>query len=311
LNRTPGAKPGVAFDLKRVWIEIQSITPPSIAKQISPSEFSPTPAPLPGRITTIKRLITIQKVLVLMLAPLVVWAMDVNRYIVLAIALIWYQYPWGRKALRRELALRESQAQNLRGKYDELKSAWDQHGNEELFQQKYRALEEKKIEYENLHKEFRTHLNSVLDQVREERLAEFLENTLIEPGMIDGIGPALIEKLNDHRIISAANVSRKKIAKIPGFGQVREDRLIEWRDDVIDSFSFDPTDALAPAEIAALKQPFDRRAKALENLLQQAPAILKNSKIEILEYRQQALRPLCAAAEALSQADADLSVIQG
>jgi hypothetical protein len=87
--------------------------------------------------------------------------------------------------------------------------------------------------------------------------------------------------------------------------------LIEWRDDVIDSFSFDPTDALAPAEIAALKQPFDKRAKALENLLQQAPAILKNSKIEILEYRQQALRPLCAAAEALSQAEADLSVIQG
>jgi DNA-binding helix-hairpin-helix protein with protein kinase domain len=150
-----------------------------------------------------------------------------------------------------------------------------------------------------------------LVRLREERLAEFLENTLIEPSMIDGIGPALIEKLNDHRIISAANVSRKKIAKIPGFGQVREDRLIEWRDDVIDSFSFDPTDALAPAEIAALKQPFDKRAKALENLLQQAPAILKNSKIEILEYRQQALRPMCAAAEALSQAEADLSVIQG
>ena len=165
LYRNPGAKPGVAFDLKRVWKEIQSITPPSIAKQISPSEFSPTPAPLPGSISSLKRRIRIQKWLVCVLAPAAVLGLDANWFLVLAIALVWYRYPWGRKALRRELGIRESQAQDLRGKYDELKSAWDQHGNEELFQQKYRALEEKKIEYENLHKEFRTHLNSVLDQV--------------------------------------------------------------------------------------------------------------------------------------------------
>lgn len=310
LNRTPGAKPGVAFDLKRVWKEIQSITPPSVAKQISPSEYTPTPAPVPDSISSLKRRMRIQRFLVWLLAPLFVWGMDANLFLVLAVAIVWYRYPWGRKALRRELGLRESQRQDLQEKYDALKAAWDQHGNEALFQQKYRALEEKKIEYENLHEKFRAHLDSVLEQLREERLAEFLENTLIEPGMIDGIGPALIEKLNDHKIFSAANVSRKKIAKIPGFGQVREDRLIEWRDDLIDSFSFDPADALAPADIAALKQPFDKRAKALESLLQQGPGILKNSKIEILEYRQQGLRPLCVAAEALSQADADLSMIK-
>jgi DNA-binding helix-hairpin-helix protein with protein kinase domain len=311
LNRTPGAKPGVAFDLMSVWKEIQSITPPSIAKQISPSEYAPTPAPLPDSISSLKRRVRIQRLLVWVLAPLAVWGLELNLFAVLALAIIWYRYPWGRKALQGELGIRESQRQDLQGKYDELKSAWDQQGNEALFQQKYRALEENKIEYENLHEEFRTHLNSVLEQIREERLAEFLENTLIEPGLIDGIGPALIEKLNDQRIFSAANVSRKKIAKISGFGQVREDRLIEWRDDLIDSFSFDPADALAPAEISALKQPFDIRAKAIEYLLLQGSAILKNSKIEILEYRQQALRPLCAAAEVLSQADADLSVIKG
>jgi DNA-binding helix-hairpin-helix protein with protein kinase domain len=311
LNRTPGAKPGVAFDLMRVWKEIQSIIPPSVAKQISPSEYAPTPAPLPGSISSLKRRIRIQKLLIWVLAPLAVWGLDANLLLVIVLAIVWYLYPWGRKALRHELGIRESQRKDLQGKYDELKSAWDQRGNEALFQQKCRALDEKKIEYENLHEEFRTHLNSVVEQIREERLAEFLENTLIEPGMIDGIGPGLIEKLNDHRIFSAADISRKRIAKIQGFGQVREDRLFEWRDDLIDSFSFDPANALAPAEIAALKQPFDNRAKALEILLQQGPAILKNSKIEILEYRQHALRPLCAAADALSQADADLSVIKG
>jgi DNA-binding helix-hairpin-helix protein with protein kinase domain len=310
LNRTPGGKPGVAFDLKRVWKEIQSITPPSVAKQISPSEYAPTPASLPDSISSLKRRIRIQRLLIGVLAPLVAFGLDANLLFVLAVALVWYRYPWGRKALRREMDIRESQRQELQEMYDELKSAWDQHGSEALFQQKYQALEEKKIEYENLHQEFRAHLNSVLEQIKEEHLAVFLENTLIEPGMIDGIGPALIEKLNDHKIFSAANVNRKRIAKISGFGQVREDRLIEWRDDLIDSFSFDPADALAPAEIAALKQPFDKRAKALESLLQQGPAILKNSKIEILEYRQHALRPLCAAAEALSQADADLAVIK-
>lgn len=311
LNRTPGAKPGEPFDLMRVWQEIQSISPPSVAKQISPSEYDPIPTPLPGGISNLKRLVRIQKLLVWMLAPLAVWRLDANAYLVLTVAIVWYRYPWGGKALRREIAIRESQRQDLQGKYDELKAAWDQHGNEALFQKKYRTLEDKKVEYKNLHEEFRAHLNSVLEQIREERLAEFLEKTLIEPGMIDGIGPALIKKLNDHNIFSAANVSRKKINKIPGFGQVREDRLIEWRDDLIDSFSFDPAVALAPAEITALKQPFDKRVKALENLLQQGPAILKNSKIEILEYRQQALHPLCTAAEALSQADADLSAIKG
>lgn len=310
LNRIPGAKPNEAFDLRRVWKEIQSVTPPSIAKQIAPSEYDPTPTPLPRTVSILKWLIRIQKVLVWVLAPLALWGLDANWLLVLTIAIIWYRYPLGRKASRRELGIRESRRQELQEKYDELKAAWDLQGSELLFHQQCRILEERKIEYERLHDEFQTHLNSAIEQVRKDRLKEFLENTVIEPGMVDGIGAALIEKLNSQNIFSAANISREKIAEIPGFGQVREDRLIEWRDDLVSSFSFDPADVLAPIEIASLKKPFDKRAKALETLLQQAPAVLRNSKLEILRYRKNALVPLCAAAEALSQAEADLSEIK-
>lgn len=313
MNRIPGGKPVKAFDLselRRVWQEIKSITPPNVAKQLSPSEFDPTPTPLPRGISRLKRLARIQKWLVWVLAPLAVWEFEAHWFLVLAIAIVWYRYPIGRKALRRELGIRELRSQDMQEKYDALKASWDQHGNESLFLEKFQILKEKKIEFERLDEEFQAKLHTVLERIREDHLKELLENTLIGPGMIDGIGPALIEKLESHKIFSAANISQKKIAKISGFGQVREDRLIEWRDDLIDSFNFDPTDALSPAEIAALKQPFDKRAKTLESLLQQGPAILKNSKIEILEYRQYALRPLCAAAEVLSQAEADLSLIK-
>lgn len=330
LNQTFRVKPGDVFDLKRVWKEIQSIAPPSIVKQISPSEYDPAPTPLTSGIATLKRMISIQRLLILVLTPLafwgldvnlllaplasspsatIFWGVDINLLLVLAVAIVWYLYPIGRRALRRESALRRSVKQDAQKKYDELKRAWDQHGNESLFQKRHRLLEEKKIEYEQLHKKFQNQLNSVLEQIREERLTEFLENTLIEPGKIDGIGPALIEKLENHKIFSAANISRQKISKIPGFGQVREDRLIEWCEELIDSFSFDPADALTPADVAALKQPFNNKAESLEKQLRQGPAILKNCKIEILEYRQNALPPLCAIAEALRQAEVDLAVI--
>jgi DNA-binding helix-hairpin-helix protein with protein kinase domain len=314
LNRIPGGKPVKTFDLselRRVWQEIESITPPNVAKQIFPSEYNPTPIPLPHGISRLKRWVRIQKWLVWVLGPLAAWGFSAHWFLVLAIAIVWYRYPWGSKSLRRELGIRESQKRNMQEKYEALKAVWDQHGSESLFREKYQLLEEKKIEFERLDEEFQAQLNSVIERIREDRLKEFLENTLIEPGIIDGIGPALIEKLNDHKIFSAANVSRKRIAKIPGFGQVREDRLIEWREDLINSFSFDPADAVSPGEITALKQPFDKRAKVLESLLQQGPAILKNSKIKILEYRLHALRPMCVSAEALSQAEADLSVIKG
>lgn len=309
LNRTAGGNPAEAFDLTRVWKEIQAIAPPSIAKQISPSEYHPVPTPLTRSISIMKRMISIQRLLVLILAPLAVWGLDTNLLLTLAVVIVWYRYPIGRRALRRESVMRGARQQDAQKKYDELKLAWDRHGNESLFVEKRQILEAKKIEYEQLHEKFQELLKSVLEKIREERLTEFLKKTLIESGIIDGIGPALIEKLESHKIFSAANISRKKISKIPGFGQVREDRLIEWRDDLIDSFVFDPADALNPSDVAALRQPFEKKAEALEKLLQQGPAILKNCKIEILEYRQHALRPLCAAAEELRQAQVNLVVI--
>lgn len=91
---------------------------------------------------------------------------------------------------------------------------------------------------------------------------------------------------------------------------MREDRLIEWQNEVENSFSFDPADALTPATVLSIKKPFTKQVGDMENRLVRGLENLKVCKVEILKYRQIALRSMCDAAKNLKQAEVDLAVIE-
>ena len=242
------------------------------------------------------------------LVLLTLWSLEGWLLLVVAVTPVWYAYPIGIRRLREEFSLRESVSRMSQGYYNMLKSEWDMHGSEKIFYQKYQNLEEQKFEYESLPETLNDHLNSVHDQLRETRLEELLEKSIIKPGQIYGVGTALIDQLNRCGIYCAADIiDIDEVDDIPGFGQVRIDLLSEWRDNLISSFRYDRKNAISPAEMAALKQPFSSRQKSLESRLQQGPDILESSLIEIIDYRKDTVVPLRTAAEKLSQALADAS----
>lgn len=309
LNRVNVSVPLQEFDLERVWREIQSVFPPSIAKEIEPKAHTPTPTPLAEGVARAKKLAFTQKILAVILAPIAFFGVGIHFIFIIAISFLWYRYPIGNGSIRRERKLRALKKQEAQKKYDELKDDWDKNGSENLFHQQSKMLKALKSEYEKLEDRFQKKLKEIIDELRDARITEHLENALIEPGTIEGIGTGLIEKLESYGICSAADINRQAISSIPGFGQAREDRLIKWRNEVKNSFSFDPAGALTPATLLSIKKPFTKQVGDMEARLIRGLENLKVCKIEILKYRQIALRPMCDAAKNLKQTEVDLALI--
>jgi DNA-binding helix-hairpin-helix protein with protein kinase domain len=309
LNRVNVSVPLQAFDIERVWREIESVVSPSVVEETETDAHTPSPAPLSEDVARAKKLVFIQKILAVVLASIAFFFMGTPFIFMIVIAFLWYRYPIGKGSIRRERELRALKRQEAQKKYDALKGDWDRKGSENLFDQQFKMLRVLKSEYEKLEDRFQKKLKEVVDELRDARLSEYLKNALIEPGTIEGIGSGLIEKLELYGICSAADINQQAISSIPGFGQAREERLIDWQNEVINSFSFDPADALTPATLLSIKKPFTKQIESMEASLVRGLENLKICKIKILKYRQVSLRSMCDAAENLKQMEVDLAVI--
>lgn len=310
LNRVNVSVPLQAFDLERVWREIESVASPSDVEETETDAYTPTPAPLSEGVVRAKKLVFIQKILAVVLAPIAFFIMDIPFTFMIVMAFLWYRYPIGKEQIRREWEIRALKKQEAQKKYDALKDDWDKKGSANLFYQQHKMLKALKSEYKKLEDRIQKKLREVVDELRDARLSEYLKNALIEPGAIEGIGSGLVEKLESYGICSAADINRQAISGIPGFGQMREDRLIEWQNEVTNSFSFDPADAITPATLLSIKRPFMKQVGDMEARLIRGLENLKVCKVEILKYRQIALQPLCDAAKNLKQAEVDWAVIE-
>jgi len=314
LNKPRSPMSNQSFDLARVWREIKSVTPPPVEKEIEPDAYALTPLSLSEDVNKSKRLVSNQRMVVLVLAP-ILWrfANTIVFEIYFLIGIIWLIFPFGRNALQHEIDRRVSKKTIALENHQVLMNDWNSFGSESIFFQKIKILKELKNEYEGLTILFEQAKDEFLSEEESKLRDEYLENFSIEPGAIDGIGPALIDKLNGYGIFTATDINQNTITdigEIPGFGEARVKRLAEWRDDLDNYFSFDPASVLTPSVLSSLKQPFDQQAFFLETDLNQGFDQLNICKKEILQYRQKALQPLCEAAKALKQMEVDLAVIQ-
>src|SRR5262249_16718219 len=101
-----------------------------------------------------------------------------------------------------------------------------------------------------------------------------------------------------------------KIQRIGGFGKIYTGELVRWRRSLERKFVFDPAKGIDPADVAALNQKFRQRRAQIESALLAGPEMLDQVKADVSRKRQSLQVEVEAAARALAQARADMSILR-
>ncbi len=68
-----------------------------------------------------------------------------------------------------------------------------------------------------------------LEERRRHFVVDFLQRQKIEKALINGIGPAVKERLKHHGIVRVTDVTAERLASVPGIGAARAEVLLTWR----------------------------------------------------------------------------------
>jgi DNA-binding helix-hairpin-helix protein with protein kinase domain len=138
---------------------------------------------------------------------------------------------------------------------------------------------------------------------------KFLETCFIDRATISGVGPARKAALRSFGIETAADVNKRDIARIRGFGDSLTRAILDWRRSCEQRFRFNPATAVSQADKDAVRRKFAAKRVSLERALAAGPA-------DLTLFRQRAstqvaglVPQLDAAARRLAQAEADYSVV--
>jgi DNA-binding helix-hairpin-helix protein with protein kinase domain len=164
-------------------------------------------------------------------------------------------------------------------------------------------------EYENLANQLKKEMQNLQKNLRDTQLYRFLDSLFLENYNIPGVGPARKANLASFGIETAADIDRRKIFKIMGFGKKLTNELMNWRNDLEKQFVFNRSKGVDPADIAAVNQRFEQRRKQIEGALLAGPEQLTQVRTHILQLRTQMLPTIESAAQQVAQAQADLKLM--
>lgn len=98
--------------------------------------------------------------------------------------------------------------------------------------------------------------------------AKYLENFRIRNRKIQGIGPAKLAMLASYGIETAADITREKVLRVPGFGPVNSKPLLEWQKTCAHGFIYNPAQTAADQyELNKIKAEIHQRKQSLRNKL--------------------------------------------
>jgi DNA-binding helix-hairpin-helix protein with protein kinase domain len=131
-----------------------------------------------------------------------------------------------------------------------------------------------------------------LDAGREaSHLLRHLDRFRIAGANITGIGPGRASMLASYGIETAADISRKSIAAIPGFNRMLTLELVRWRRDKEARFHFNPNEPVDRRDIQAMDVELAARRKGLLAELREGPTSLRSVAAQIRVARER-LMPL-------------------
>jgi len=190
-------------------------------------------------------------------------------------------------------ALRNPRQLHAKGpRSHQLKQGWDQidqryrtEGDPSRFNEARRQSELKIREYNDLPSEESRRLAELSRRQREIQLRYFLEQFSLVNAKIRSVGSARKATLRSNSIYTAADITRQKIEKIPGFGPATAGLLLSWRSDLERRFVFNPSQPINPSEIAQVKSDIANKRMALETALKTDLITIRTAAAEIQRAR--------------------------
>jgi DNA-binding helix-hairpin-helix protein with protein kinase domain len=300
-----------AFDLNGIWAQIAAIQ-------------SPGPAPaLPSRASL--RAKPSQRAIVCRRERRKRWAAAVGFIGIAVTGVVALQVdgsvaPWlimgaialgvkiarsGSHAFRQEAqnTLREAQA-----RWQSVEQRWRADAGGDKFAAKLRELEANKSQYQSLPSLRLQKLRQLEANVRERQLHRFLDRHKIYNADISGVGPGRKAILQSYGIETAADITSASIMAVPGFGPSLTSRLLDWRRLVERRFTFDPSRGVDPSDLAALDREINALRLKTEQELSAGLGQLRQIQQQVISIRRALWNTVEGAANALSQAEADVRV---
>ncbi|HAO1940043.1 TPA: helix-hairpin-helix domain-containing protein [Escherichia coli] len=188
-----------------------------------------------------------------------------------------------------------------------LDSLRQQLGGLEGFIAKRAMLEKMKDEILGLPEEEKRALAALHDTARERQKQKFLEGFFIDVASISGVGPARKAALRSFGIETAADVTRRGVKQVKGFGDHLTQAVIDWKASCERRFVFRPNEAVTPADRQAVMAKMTAKRHRLESTLTVGATELQRFRLHAPARTMPLMEPLRQAAEKLAQAQADLS----
>ena len=262
------------LDVLNIWRQIEAVR--SLGFAVAPNpQFHPSPTPLPD---------------------------SLKRYFVFKRMIRTKDYV--QEQQRRERVLADALARK-----NELDKAWQDKATDQRFITKYRELRELYNNYAVILEQFQKSKEQVAVQAREIQLQHFLEKYHIDQAKISGIGSTRKAVLASFGVETAADVSRKAVLLVPGFGQKLTYDLLRWRAELEKHFVFNPHRADHSGVLTRLQQQLYQRLKGIETAMLSGLEELQTIKREILLTRETLSTNIVNAAIALAQARSDMDVL--
>jgi DNA-binding helix-hairpin-helix protein with protein kinase domain len=126
-------------------------------------------------------------------------------------------------------------------------------------------------------------------KLEQERLAEqkqrYLDRFRIDNAVIPNIGASRTTTLASFGIETAADIEKRKILRITGFGEALAGELLKWKARHEKNFRFNPAEPVNPAAITRLDAEIDQRRRMAISSLQKGPSELRSLTSEIINAR--------------------------
>ncbi|EFC4173242.1 helix-hairpin-helix domain-containing protein [Escherichia coli] len=299
---------GDDFVLAKVWAMVMaSVAPPALQLPL-PDHFQPTGRPLPLGLLRREYIILIE-IALSALSLLLCGLQAEPRYIILVpvLSAIWIIGSLTSKAYKAEIQQRREAFNRAKMDYEHLVSQIQQLGGLEGFIAKRAMLEKMKDEILGLPEEEKRALAALHDTARERQKQKFLEGFFIDVASIPGVGPARKAALRSFGIETAADVTRRGVKQVKGFGDHLTQAVIDWKASCERRFVFRPNEAITPADRQAVMAKMTAKRHRLESTLTVGATESQRFRLHAPARTMPLMEPLRQAAEKLAQAQADLS----